>query len=246
MKLLLILTSDETYKLLSQYIRPLGFEFICYRYVLKAMDNIDEVNPHAIIISARDFPRHWKTLVQYIRSDRSRETCPIIILKGENFPLEEISQAFYLGVSGIISENLDNAAEIDRLQNVLSRYVPVEEKRRSRRYYVEPWNRFAFLFLSPSGKTMVTGELKTISTTGVSFFPDRPSLMRDIFLHMEIPECSLRAGDRILSPVCRLARTGRIIALEFLSFPQGEQVILSDYLEQLPLMELKVKGRITD
>jgi hypothetical protein len=81
-------------RILYLYVKPLGFELIRYHHVLKAMDNIDETDPSGIIISARDFPRHWKTMVQFVRSERPKDACPIIILKGENFPLEETSKAF--------------------------------------------------------------------------------------------------------------------------------------------------------
>jgi hypothetical protein len=239
MKLLVVLGSDDTSNLISLYIRPLGFEMIRYFNVLKAMDNIDETDPSAIIISARDFPRHWKTMVQFVRSERPKDLCPIILLKGDNFPLEETSKAFYLGVSGIIDETLNNAAEIDRLQGILSRYIPVDEKRKARRYQAQKWQRFNFIFASPRDKTIITGEVKTISIGGLSFYPDHSALMKDIRLNAELAECSLRAGDNILSPFCRLARTGRIVSLEFISFPGREEEILENYLENLPLEELK-------
>jgi hypothetical protein len=203
------------------------------------MDNIDEIDPSAIVISARDFPRHWKTMIQFVRSERPKDLCPIILLKGENFPLEETSKAFYLGISGIVGEALDNLAEIDRLQGILGRYIPVDEKRRARRYQTEKWQRFNFIFASPKDRTIVTGEVKTVSIGGLSFHPDHSALMKDIRLDDELTECSLRVGDNILSPVCRLARTGRIISLEFLSFQGREEEILNNYLENLPLEELK-------
>ena len=68
MKLLLVLSSDETYNHISHFVKPLGFELIRYNHILKAMDNIDEIEPAAIIISARDFPRHWKIMVQFVRN----------------------------------------------------------------------------------------------------------------------------------------------------------------------------------
>jgi DNA-binding response OmpR family regulator len=241
MKLLLVLGSDDSYNLISLYVRPLGFELIRYYNILKAMDNIDETDPSAIIISARDFPRHWKTMVQFVRSERPKDACPIIILKGDSFPLEETSQAFYLGVSGIVTESLDNSAEIDRLQGILSRYMPVDEKRRTHRFHAETWQRFNFVFASPGDKTIITGEVKTISTGGLSFFPDHAAMMKDLGLNTELTECSLRAGNDILSPVCRLARTGRIVSMEFLSLQDGEQEILENYLESIPLQELKIK-----
>jgi hypothetical protein len=243
MKLLLILGSDETYGLILSYVRPVGFDLIRYRYVHKAMDNIDEIDPAAIIISARDFPRHWKLLVQFVRSERSKETCPIVILKGDDFPLEETSKAFYLGVSGVVSESLNNVEELDRLQGILSRYIPVDEKRKAHRYHVNDKNQFGFLISNPGNEVLIPGNVKTISSTGISFVPDNAALMKDITVNMELDECSLRAGETILSPVCRLVRSGRVVSFEFASFPAGEQNTLTRYLEELPMQELKIKQK---
>ena len=238
MKLLLVLDSDDNYNLISINIKPLGFELIRYHHVLKAMDNIDEINPRAIVISARDYPRHWKTMVQFVRVERSRETCPIIILTGNNFSLEEKSKASFLGVNGTLADALDNPAEIKKMQAILSRYLPVEEKRRSRRFHIEPFHRFAFAFLNPLDNILMTGDIKDLSSGGLSFQLNNSSLIGNVSLNAELRDCSLRAGDVILSPTCRLARTGRIISMEFLSFLEGEQEALDKYLEALPLMLL--------
>jgi hypothetical protein len=245
MKLLLVLGSDESYDLISRYVKPLGFDLIRYRHVLKAMDNIDEADPTAIIVSARDFPRHWKIMVQFVRYEKPKETCPIIILKGDNFPLEETSRAFFLGVSGIVSESLEDPNEIERLKSILSRYIPVDEKRKSHRYYAEGWNRFGLLISNPADKAVIWGEVKTISSVGLSFSPAYSTMMKDITLDMQLEECSLRAGDAILSPVCRLVRTGRIVSLEFVSFPGNEKATFDDYLESLPILELKHQKKHT-
>jgi hypothetical protein len=239
MKLLLALSSDETHDLIFHYVKPLGFEIIWYNQVIKAMDNIDEIDPQAIIVSARDFPRHWKTMVQFVRSERPKNDCPIIILKGDNFSTEEASKASFLGVSGVVAEDMSNPEEIDRLQRILGRYVPIDERRRTRRFQVEPWQRFAFVFCCPCNSSLITGEVKNISSGGLSFLPNNPLLMRNITLDARIEECSLRTGAAILSPVCRLARTGRIISMEFISFPDGEREKLNEYMENLPLKELK-------
>jgi hypothetical protein len=241
MKLLLVLGSDETYDLISHHVKPLGFELIRYRHTLKAMDNIDETDPTGIIVSAGDFPRHWKILVQFVRAERSKDACPIIILKNEKFPLEETSKAFFLGVSGIVSESLDNLQEINRLQSILSRYIPVEEKRKSPRLHIESWHNFALLISNPRDNAIISGEIKTISNTGISFSPTHSSMMKDILLGEKLSGCSLRAGDRIVSPVCKLVRTGRIVSLEFTSLPESEQNFLDKYLEDLPLEDLKVR-----
>jgi DNA-binding response OmpR family regulator len=240
MKLLLVVGSDDTSELISLYIRPLGFEMIRYRHIIKAMDNMDEVDPAGVIISANDFPRHWKAMVQFIRAERPKEICPVIILTGKNFPLESTTQAFYIGVSGIVDETL-STSDLDRLQTIISRYIPVDERRHSRRFYTAEWNRFGLLISNPKDKTIIPGEIKNISSSGLSFSPAYSALMKDIDVHTVLNQCSLRAGDLILSPTCRLVRTGRIVSLEFVSFPGDEQNILEKFLEELPIIELRNK-----
>jgi hypothetical protein len=228
MKLLLVLGSDDNYDAFTQTVAPLGFELIRYRHVLKAMDNIDEVDPAAIVISAREFPRHWKILVQFVRNERSKEVCPIIILKGESFSAEETSKAFFLGVNGVISDTLERAEEIHRLKNILGSSAPEQKQQ----FFVEPWNRIGLLIAGLSDRSFVIGDVKTISSNGLSFIPEAPPV-KTVQLNKELKECSLRAGDAILSPVCRITGTEKNISLEFVSFPNDEQQTLDRYLEEV-------------
>jgi hypothetical protein len=98
------------------------------------------------------------------------------------------------------------------------------------------------VFSIPEEKSLIIGEVKTISSGGLSFLPEHSSLLRKTHLHDEFTQCSLRVGEAILSPVCRLVRTGRIISFEFVSFPQNEQQVLDDYLLSSPLREWKMKN----
>jgi hypothetical protein len=226
MKLLLILADDNN--AFTQMAAPLGYELIRYRHVLKAMDNIDEIDPEVIVISARDFPRHWKVLVQYVRNERSKEACPIIILKGENFSAEETSKAFFLGVNGVISDTLEREEEVYLLKNILGRTAP-EQKHQ---FFVEPWNRIGLLIADLSGESFVIGDVKTISSNGLTFIPEHPPV-KTVTPGKELRECSLRVGDAILSPVCHITGTGKPIPLEFASFPGDEQKTFNRYLEEV-------------
>jgi len=228
MKLLLVLGSDDNYDAFTRTIAPLGFELIRYRHVLKAMDNIDEIDPEAIVISAREFPRHWKILVQFVRNERSKEACPIIILKGESFSAEETSKAFFLGVNGVISDTLEREEEIYRLKNILGNHAPEQEQQ----FFVEPWHRIGLLVAGISDRSFVLGDVKTISSNGLSFFPEHPTV-KTAQPGKELNECSLRAGDAILSPVCRITGAEKNISLEFVSFPGDEQGALDRYLEEV-------------
>jgi len=204
------------------------------------MDNIDEINPSAIVLSARDFPRHWKFLVQFVRAERANETCPIVILKGGNFSTEEMTSAYFLGVSGIIDDSLNNPAEISRLKNILSHYAPLgapplEEKRKHRRFHIEPWHRASILAVNRRERSLVTGDVENISSGGLVFVPASSAPMGEASLNDQFDECSLRLGDSILSPVCRMVRSGEKSALEFVSFPGSEARVIEHFLHQMAL-----------
>jgi len=250
MKLLLIFAADDNCNIISRSVRPLGFEMIRYRQVLKAMDNIDEINPSAIVLSARDFPRHWKFLVQFVRTERANETCPIVIMKGGNFSTEEMTSAYFLGVSGIIDDSLNNPAEISRLKNILSHYAPpgappLEEKRKHRRFHMEPWHRACILAINRREGALVTGDVENLSSGGLAFIPANcapvggapvgAAPMGEASLNGQFDECSLRLGDSILSPVCRLVRAGEKPAVEFVSFPEGEEQTFERFIHQLAM-----------
>jgi DNA-binding response OmpR family regulator len=239
MKLLVILASDEVFETISENISPLGFDCIRYQQVLKAMDNIDEIDPTGVIISAGDFPRHWKIVVQFIRYERDKESCPIIVLKGKDFPLEEASKAFYLGVNGIVAENMDNPVEMDRLQKVLGRYVHMADKRRNSRFHLEAWTNIGFCAVNPLNRQIITGQVKTISNNGMSFRPEISLNLDELTPNIELSECSLRLGDDMLNPICRLVRIVQDVSLEFIFLSDFEQILLDDFLEGLPIQELK-------
>jgi hypothetical protein len=235
MKLLLIFAADDNCNIISRSISPLGFEMIRYRQVLKAMDNIDEINPSAIVVSARDFPRHWKFLVQFVRTERANEICPIVILKGGNFSTEEMTSAYFLGVSGVIDDSLNSPAEVSRLKNILSHSAPLEEKRKHRRFHVEPWHRANILAVNRRERSLISGEVENISSGGLTFIPAGHAPMGDAYLGDQLSECSLRLGDSILSPVCRLVRAGKKPALEFTSFPASEERVFEQFFHQFAL-----------
>ena len=211
----------------------MGFELIHYSHVLKALDNIDEIKPDAIIVSAKDFPRHWKVLVQFVRSIFAKENCPIILLTGHIFPEEEKSKASYLGVSCQINESLGDREEFDRLQNVLSRHKQTDERRMFFRLVVAPWHRFGFIFVNPADRVCVPGDLITISTGGISFKPAESCLVNNLSVDMELDECSLRVGSEIYSVICRIVRLGKTISMQFFSLPDEGKEVLNTYLNDI-------------
>jgi len=242
MKALLVVDSDAVFKLVSFYLKPLGFELIRYRSPIKAMDNMDEADPDAVIISAEDFPRHWKTIVQFVRSERDKEKTTIVILKGPTFTYEEAAKATRIGVNGIASDNLDDPQELDRLQSILGRYRPVHDGRTAARVRTADWDRVEFIFSVPSTGTISTGRVTSLSSSGLAFLPDDPGSIESLSPGDLVSDCSLRVGAAILSPECAFVRSSPNAAFTFAKIADAERAALEAYIQERPLLERRLRG----
>ncbi|MGL4982057.1 MAG: hypothetical protein ACRC4W_04300 [Treponemataceae bacterium] len=71
MKILTITTDEQIWNIFRRASLAVDGSIICYTSPLKALDNIDEIQPGVIVINAQEFPRHWKTLVQFLHDTGS-------------------------------------------------------------------------------------------------------------------------------------------------------------------------------
>jgi len=76
-----------------------GMEF--YRWLLKALDNIEEIRPDIVVVNASDYPRHWKTLTQFIKSGIAGKIPDVILYVPKSFSETEKMKAQKLGIKGI-------------------------------------------------------------------------------------------------------------------------------------------------
>ncbi|MGO8694483.1 MAG: PilZ domain-containing protein [Rectinemataceae bacterium] len=239
MKALLLIENDRIADIARFYLRPLGFEAVRYRSPLKALDNLEEIEPNAIIVSARDFPRHWKILTQVARAKWGKDACVIVLLKGELFPFEEAAKAVHIGVNGVVRDNLDDRHEQTQFQHLLKRYVTVEESRSAERVAPSAWDRLDFMFAHPLSFSPVAGRLETVSLAGISFLPDIPALVADLEPGGRIEDCSLRVGDRILSLSCEVVRSDRVLGLSIAEMAVEDRAFLENYLASCPEREMR-------
>ena len=116
MKALLIADDDDVIKKIQTALSSDGFDVITYRWLLKALDNIEEISPEAIIVSASSYPRHWKTLAQFVKSEITGFVPKIILYSERDFSEEDIKKSEILGIDGIFysveSEGLKELADI--------------------------------------------------------------------------------------------------------------------------------------
>jgi hypothetical protein len=105
MRILIVAESDETVGALQNLFRTEpGYETFGYSLLLKALDNIEEINPDMVLISAADFPRHWKLFVRYLCSPLFQSLPMILLLTDRKFDQDERAKAKALGVNKVINE----------------------------------------------------------------------------------------------------------------------------------------------
>lgn len=242
MKALLVVDSDASFALASVYLKPLGFELIRYRSPLKAMDNMDEVDPDAVIVNAEDFPRHWKTVVQFIRSERNKMRTTVVVLKGTAFSYEDAAKAAQIGVDGIASVDLDDPEELDRLQDILGRYRPVTNGRKAKRLRPADRDRVDFICVLPETGRIAAGRVTSLSSTGLAFDPEDSAAFASFPPGARFDECSLRIGAAILSPACELVRGAPQAAFSLSFAESAERESLDAFIVGRPLRERLRRG----
>jgi hypothetical protein len=239
MKIMLVVEKDETQNALEQHLHPRGFEFITYKNPIKAMDNIDEVSPDIVLFSGEDFPRHWKPFLRLLRNSFAKEQTVFILLIGEVFPFEEAAKAAELKANGILGEDFQDKRKMLHIEGLLSRYKMIRDNRKGPRYIPDDYDELEFIFTHPETLKLITGVIDDVSTEGVGFTPDSPHLSSDLEDGSEIPFCSLRIADEIISVTCSVIRNSKNLALEFVNLPEEDKVKLADYIENRPARELQ-------
>lgn len=98
MKAVIISDKQEVIKLLKKRLEKEGFDIIIYRWLLKALDNIEEIRPDYIVLSAEEYPRHWKTLASFVQSGIGGNDVRFCLYNDEVLSAEDKQKAEQLGV----------------------------------------------------------------------------------------------------------------------------------------------------
>jgi hypothetical protein len=215
MKILLVSNRQELGNLVNTHFRPHGSELIHYFNPIKAMDNLDEIDPDVILFSAQDFPRHWKPFAAFLRDQRTRDESVFVLLEGHGLPEEEAEKAQHLAVNALVGEDLSDSSELARLKDVVSRYKKLDEGRTEHRYVPHGPDDIHFAFTHPSTFQVVTGTVVDISTTGLRFVPANPARTRDVGQGQRLDECSLQLGDDMIAVDCTVVRPGGELGIRF-------------------------------
>ncbi len=98
MKAIVISNNAEIYDFVAPLLKEKGFELIHYRWIVKALDNIEEIQPDVIVLSAVEYPRHWKTLAGFVQSGIGGNEVKVYLCETSHLSVEDAAKADELRV----------------------------------------------------------------------------------------------------------------------------------------------------
>ncbi len=231
MKILLVSERDELRGYIRRNFMPRGAEIIQYYNPIKAMDNLDEVDPDVVLFSALDFPRHWKPFLVFLRDSKAREQCVFVILTGDEFDHEEADKAQTLQVNGIVHERLQDQRELARLKELVNRYRDIGDSRTERRLVPTEVDRVGLVFTHPSRLEIICGGIEDLSAAGVSFVPSDRRKTMDLQVGTRVDVCSLRVGANAIAFPANIVRNERSVSLAFDRLTDAQRSLIRSYVD---------------
>ena len=220
MKALIISEANDITNEFTEYYKTQNYDVIKYRWLMKAMDNIEEIDPDLIFINATEYPRHWKTLCQYVKGINKN---PKIVLF-TSLPLsnEDREKAECLQIDSIVnsSEDLEEVCTLTDIcqdsednpeanENIV--IVPIE-KEQSETVEIQEEETIEqptlpetktetkvckFLFSNPENFVLITGKVESFEDSKLIFLPDNPEDTANIAVDTIIKKCTLKVDNQI-------------------------------------------------
>ena len=107
MKALVISDRPEIIDYVCPRLKEKGFDLIHYRWIIKALDNIEEIQPDLTVLSAAEYPRHWKTLAGFVQSGIGGNNVKVYLYETTPLSQEDAKKAEGLGVLLFDEEVID-------------------------------------------------------------------------------------------------------------------------------------------
>lgn len=215
MKVMLVSDSAELRPIIQEAFSYHNADVIHYDNPIKAMDNIDEIEPDVVLFAATDFPRHWKPFVAYLRNTFSRREAVFVLLSSEAFDPEEAQKAEHLQVNAVITEAGPNRETTQRIRGIVTRYYQKLDIRSAARYMPSRADEISFCFTNPYTFRIVPGQVIDISSGGLQFRPDSEEEINHLDAYAVITAASMRLAESIMPMKLKIVRVTDTIAFEF-------------------------------
>ena len=191
---------------------------IQYTNPLKALDNLKEIEPDAVICRAADYPRHWKLLVKGLREFRGRDEGVFVLAVNDDFDSVEADKAVYLEVNFLYPDRLETRDDFLNLRKRIGSRIAVPDHSPIDSWVPEASEKLSFMFRHPGDNRMISGRFIEISPAGGLFRPDDSGDIPELETGMEIPGGTMRIGESVISMGTRVIIDGEGIYLVFTDF----------------------------
>jgi DNA-binding response OmpR family regulator len=219
------LEEDRTF-----FTKPLlknGISLIHYLNPVKAMDNLTEIQPDAIVFVLEDYPRHWKAMLKVVRETHSREQCPFLLLCRDTPDEETVHKAMYLGGNGFVRWAEESENMVFRILEILGRYIALPNSGSKNRYFT---SEGSIVFSHPKTGALISGDLISFESNHLVIMPSNRKLCFDLEPGAILSDCSLQVEQDFMSVHLKVTKnTGNLIA-EFTDMPEEEVVSVKDFL----------------
>lgn len=159
-------------------------ETIRYKNPLKAVDNLEEIEPQIVFMVLDDFPRLWKIILTEVKSYSLDTT---FILKG-NLNEEELKAFKYLKGDTLINNHDE---EVTKLKEII---IPTPTLITT--YFPEP-GEFTVGFVNPNNFSFFNGTVLEINKNFIIIECDNESDINNIKINDSIKDASINFGDDI-------------------------------------------------
>lgn len=217
MKALIIADDANAIERFSAVLKASGYEVIIYRWLVKALDNIEEISPHLILISAKEYPRHWKILSSFVESGIGGIIPQIILYTDKNFPSEEKEKAQKLGIRGFFSSyDVDG---LDNLRNILAKtndiFMGKTEALPGNDFIPTAGKNISLIFINPLTLQFIIGKVISISNEIIDFVPAfSDSSLKE---NQRITQAMLKVGNSIQKVNAIILKNANSIKLKILA-----------------------------
>lgn len=240
MKALLIADDELAITNISQVLETAGYDVIVYKWLLKALDNIEEIAPHLIVVSTKDYPRHWKTLTQFAETAFSGYRPEVVLYTDGTLDEEELKKAEALKVRGWF-EAVD-VDGLDKLRKILTKEIDiysgklVDEEGKPQQddiakfalrppYPEEPEEEIiqednqgvtycSYMFTNPLTGILVSGNTKNFNGQTFEFEPDIVDLTKNLSVGTKINIGTLKIQDSIKKAPAVVKSNSQTLLLE--------------------------------
>jgi DNA-binding NarL/FixJ family response regulator len=184
-----------------------GYETFAYTILLKALDNIEEIKPDIVCISAVDYPRHWKLFVRYLRSPLFIPAPAIVLLTDKKFDADEHQKANALDIKKCIDVSiLEQCDSVDSLlRGSTNPAIPTSSTLSE---------RVQCVFMHQKTGKLVSG---TVIACGGNIFTFAPNTPVSNFEPGEIIEsCFLKINDKLQNATIQVIAADSMLKLKVL------------------------------